>query len=173
MTFTTNFNSTATSKPYWAGIATADAVPATTALFQRLSTDDQLAVLWYIYLEVGRSITPAAPGAARLQLAEGLLNQIKQMTFDEQLQVMRDLANNVDTPISRSYGVLSVNTKLAFWYELAELMAQGIVVPMPPGYQLSLEGQQVLNAIAQLEMGQQITVLRNAVVNMGVDPLAA
>lgn len=171
MTFTTEFTPGVISNPYLSGNAT-DAVATTTALFKRLSVDDQLAVLWFAYTEIGRSITPAAPGAARLQLAEGLLQQIKQMSHDEQLQVMRDLAANIDTSISRSYGVLSVNTKLAFWYQLAEWMAQGFVVPMPPGYELAYEGQRVLDVIKALDMGQQITVLRNAVVSMGTDPLA-
>jgi len=172
MAFTTEFNPTVISNPYAANSRSVDAVPATTALFKRLTVDDQLAVLWFAYTEMGRSITPAAPGAARLQLAEGLLEQIKQMPHDDQLKVMRDLADNVNTPISRSYGVFSVNTKLAFWYQLAELMNQGFVVPMPAGYQLSGEGQEVLTAIKRLDIGQQITVLRNAVVGMGVDPLA-
>jgi len=65
--------------------------------------------------------SPAAVGAARLQFAEGLLNQIKQMPEADQMQVMRDLATRADTSISRSYGYFSVNTKLA-WYELAKLM---------------------------------------------------
>ncbi len=51
------------------------------------------------------------------------------MSTEDQMQVMRGLATNADTPISRSYGAFSVNTKLAFWYELAELMTQGFVAP--------------------------------------------
>ncbi len=71
-------------------------------------------MLWYVYTEMGRSITPAAPVAARLQLAEAILNQIKQMPHTQQLEVMRDLAANRNTQISRSYGIWSANTKLAF-----------------------------------------------------------
>lgn len=170
--FTTEFKPTVISNPYAFSGQLADAVPATTALFQRLSVDDQLAVLWYAYTELGRSITPAAPGAARLQLAEGLLEQIKSMSHADQLQVMRDLVNQVGTSITRSYGVFSPNTKLAFWYQLAEWMKAGFVVPMPPGHILSQDGEQVLEALKALEMGQQITVLRTIVVSMGVDPLA-
>lgn len=172
MTFTADFASTNFSNVFTSGNQLANAVPATTALFKRLNIDDQLAVLWYIYTECGRSITPAAPGAARLQLAEGLLNQIKQMSHAEQLQVMRDLAAQRDNQISRAYGILSPNTKLAFWYQLAEWMVQGFVVPMPPGYQLSRDCEKVLEAIKSLDFGQQITLLRNSVVDMGVDPLA-
>lgn len=171
MTYTTESASTISNR-FNANTQLADAVPATVALFQRLSIDDQLALLWYAYTEMGSSITPAAPGAARLQLAEGLLNQIKQMSHPEQLQVMRDLATKRNTAISRAYGVLSTNTKLAFWFQLSEYMVQGIVVPMPPGYTPSRDVVTVLNAIKQLDFGQQITVLRNTVVDMGVDPLA-
>ncbi|OUL31834.1 Red carotenoid-binding protein [Nostoc sp. RF31YmG] len=144
-------------------------IPATIALFDQLNVDDQLAYLWYAYTEMGRTITPAAPGAARLQLAESLLTQIKLMSPEEQTQVMRDLASRADTPISRSYGFFSVNTKLAFWYELGELMKQGIVAPIPTGYQMSPGVKVVLEATQKLDPGQQITVLRNTVVDMGFD----
>ena len=43
---------------------TADAVPAITARFKLLSAEDQLALIWFAYLEMGRTITVAAPGAA-------------------------------------------------------------------------------------------------------------
>lgn len=144
-------------------------IPATIALFDQLSVDDQLSYLWFAYTEMGRTITPAAPGSARLQLAESLLTQIKQMSPEEQTKVMRDLASRADTPISRSYGFYSVNTKLAFWYELGELMKQGVVAPIPSGYQMTPEVQSVLETTKKLDPGQQITVLRNTVVNMGFD----
>jgi len=69
----------------------ADVVPAITARFKLLNAEDQLALIWYAYLEMGRTITVAAPAAARMQFAEGVLNQIKAMSFDEQSQVMCDL----------------------------------------------------------------------------------
>ncbi len=144
-------------------------IPATIALFDQLGVDDQLAYLWYAYTEMGKTITPAAPGAARLQLAESLLTQIKQMSPEDQTKVMRDLASRADAPISRSYGFFSVNTKLAFWNELGELMKQGVVAPIPTGYQMTPGVRVVLEATQKLDPGQQITVLRNTVVNMGFD----
>ncbi|MGB5594103.1 MAG: orange carotenoid protein N-terminal domain-containing protein [Crocosphaera sp.] len=147
-------------------------VTSVTAQFQSLSTDDKLGLLWVAYTENGRSITPAAPGAARLQFAEGIINEIKNMSQDEQLQLMRDLTNKISTPITRAYGVLTNNTKLAFWYQLAELMEAGVVIPVPPYYQLSQEANATLVALQSLDFNQQITVLRNAVCDMGVDPLA-
>ncbi|MFH7024463.1 MAG: orange carotenoid protein N-terminal domain-containing protein [Heteroscytonema crispum UTEX LB 1556] len=172
MTFTTDSAQSRFSNAFNYTSQPGDAVTSTTAVFKALSVDDQLAVLWYAYTEMGRSITPAATGAARLQLAEGLLNQIKQMSDTEQLQVMRDLAAKRNTEVCRSYGILSANTKLAFWYELSELMVKGFVVPMPVGYELSRDGVQVLEALKQLDFGQQITVFRKIVVDMGIDPLA-
>ena len=75
----------------------ADVVPAITARFRLLSAEDQLALIWYAYLEMGSTITVAAPGAARMQFAEPVLNQIKALGFAEQSQVMCDLANRSDT----------------------------------------------------------------------------
>jgi hypothetical protein len=147
----------------------ADAVPATIARFTQLSAEDQLALIWFAYLEMGKTITIAAPGAANMQFAEGTLDQIRQMSFRDQSQVMCDLANRADTPISRTYATWSANIKLGFWYRLGQWMEQGFVAPIPDGYQLSANAAAVLQAIRSLDSGQQITVLRNAVVDMGFD----
>src|SRR5579883_1279842 len=148
----------------------ADAVPATIARFNQLSAEDQLALIWFAYLEMGKTITIAAPGAANMQFAEATLNQIKQLSFAEQAQVMCDLANRADTPIGRTYATWSANIKLGFWYQLGQWMDEGIVAPIPAGYQLSANAASVLQALRELDQGQQITVLRNAVVDMGFDP---
>jgi hypothetical protein len=148
----------------------ADAVPATIARFNLLSAEDQLAWTWFAYLEMGKTITVAAPGAASMQFAEATLNQIRQMSFPEQTQVMCDLANHADTPICRTYASWTPNIKLGFWYQLGQWMDQGIVAPIPAGYQLSANASAVLQAVRELDQGQQITVLRSAVVDMGFDP---
>ncbi len=152
------------------GTLSADVVPATIARFNQLSAEDQLAWIWFAYLEMGKTVTVAAPGAASMQLAEGTLEQMRQMSFQEQTQVMCDLANHADTPICRTYASWSPNIKLGFWYQLGQWMEQGIVAPIPQGYQLSANARAVLNTLKELDPGQQITVLRNAVVNMGYDP---
>ncbi|MBW4614897.1 MAG: orange carotenoid-binding protein [Desmonostoc vinosum HA7617-LM4] len=148
----------------------ADVVPATIARFNQLNAEDQLALIWFAYLEMGKQITVAAPGAASMQFAEGTLNQIRQMNFQEQSQVMCDLANRADTPICRTYATWSVNIKLGFWFQLGQWMEEGLVAPIPEGYQLSANASSVLQAIRNIDAGQQITVLRNAVVAMGYDP---
>ncbi len=147
----------------------ADAIPATTARFVQLSAEDQLALIWFAYLEMGQSITVAATGAANMQFAEITLDKIKKMTPLEQSQAMCDLANRADSEISRTYATWTPNIKLGFWYRLGEWMEQGFVAPIPEGYKLSANASAVLQAIRGLESGQQITVLRNAAVDMGFD----
>lgn len=148
----------------------ADVVPATIARFNQLNAEDQLAWIWFAYLEMGKTVTVAAPGAANMQFAESTLNQIRQMTFQEQSQAMCDLANRADTPICRTYSTWSPNIKLGFWFQLGQWMEQRIVAPIPEGYKLSANAASVLQALRELDAGQQITVLRNAVVDMGFDP---
>lgn len=147
----------------------ADAVPATIARFNQLSAEDQLALIWFAYLEMGSAITIAAPGAASMQFAEPTLEDIKKMPFQQQSQVMCDLANRADTPVCRTYASWSPNIKLGFWYRLGQWMEEGSVAPIPEGYKLSANAASVLQAIRNLDPGQQITVLRNSVVDMGFD----
>ncbi len=170
MSFTTESATSILSKVFVS--SDPNAVSRITADFKALSVDEQLGVLWFLYTEMGRSVTPAAPGAARLQFAEGLLNDIKQMSPQDQLKAMRDIVAGVGTPISRSYGVLGTNTKLAFWYQLAEWMKAGSVIAVPFTYKLSSRANQILVAIEQLDFSQQITLLRNTVADMGIDPLS-
>ncbi|MBE9039309.1 orange carotenoid-binding protein [Oscillatoriales cyanobacterium LEGE 11467] len=152
------------------GTLSADVVPATIARFNQLSAEDQLALIWFAYLEMGKTITIAAPGAASMVLAEGTLNDIRQMSALEQSQAMCDLTNRADTPLCRTYATWSPNIKLGFWYELGKWMDEGIVAPIPKGYKLSANASAVLQEIRNVDPGQQITILRNAVVGMGYDP---
>ncbi|HEY9298454.1 MAG TPA: orange carotenoid protein N-terminal domain-containing protein [Phormidium sp.] len=147
----------------------ATVVPKTIEKFNQLKAEDQLALIWFAFTEMGKTITIAAPGAANMIFAQGILNQIKQMSPPEQTQVMCDLANHADTPICRSYGSLTMNIKLGFWNQLGEWMDQGIVAPIPNGYQLSPNANAVLTSTKNADSGQQITILRNIVVNMGFD----
>lgn len=142
--------------------------------FQNLGTDEQLALFWFIYKEMGESITPAAPGASTVSpnIAEGLLNQVLEKSHEEQLQVQRDLIERKNTFIGREYGAMGDTTKLLFWYRLSQEMETGRVIPFPLNYELSKEAQNVFQQIKRLDFGQQITVFRDYVAPMGVDPNA-
>ena len=148
-----------------------DAVSSAQAGFTTLSTDEKLGLLWVIYENSGGVITPAATGAAREEFISGLLAEVSSLSHEQQLQFMRDLVNNTNTSLTRAYGAFSNNNKLAFWYRLAEGMTAGEIISIPSYYNLPSNTLEVFNKIAQLEFGQQITLLRKFVVEMGVDPL--
>ncbi|MDZ7955147.1 orange carotenoid protein N-terminal domain-containing protein [Nostoc sp. DedQUE09] len=139
--------------------------------WQQLNVDQQLALFWFIYKEMGGSITPAAPGASTVspEIAEGLFNQVKELSHEEQLQVQRDLINKVDTQISREYGSLGDTTKLLFWYRLSQGMDNGTIIPVPGDYQLPSEAKALFGKIQGLEFEQQITLFRDYVSPMGAE----
>ncbi|NJR62813.1 MAG: Orange carotenoid protein [Cyanobacteria bacterium CRU_2_1] len=142
--------------------------------FRKLDVDQQLALFWYIYTEMGESITPAAPGASTVssEIAQSLYEQVEKMSFEEQLQLQRDLITQKNTLVSREYGSLSDTTKLLFWYLLAQGMDQSKIIPVPPGYELVSEANDLFSQIKKLDFGQQITFFRDIVAPMGVDPNA-
>jgi hypothetical protein len=144
-----------------------DSVPKTVELFNQLSAEDQLALLWFAYTQMGVEITPAAMQVVNMAFAEKLLTDIKQMPPLDQTQIMCDLVNHTDTPLCRTYSSFGTNTKLGFWYQLSEWMVDRIVAPIPEGYELSPKAAELLKAIDQLEGGEQLTVLQDVVVNMG------
>ena len=138
--------------------------------YERLSTDGKLALLWYVYEKMGTSVTPAAPGSASDEIVEGLFNQVKELSFEEQLNVQRNIMEEKDNLISREYGSLGKNSKLYFWYRLAQGMEAGTIVPMPDNYEAPGGVNQLLSQIELMEFEQQITFLRKAVVNDGAEP---
>ncbi|MEB3280952.1 MAG: orange carotenoid protein N-terminal domain-containing protein [Lyngbya sp.] len=137
--------------------------------FNSFDTDTQLALLWFLYTKMGGSITPAAPGAASPPIAEGLYNQIKELSHEEQLQIQRDFLERTNNQIAREYGALSDNTKLLLWYRLAQGMETEEIVPMPEDYQLNEKADTLLAAIETLDFEQQITFLREVVSPTGSD----
>ncbi len=140
--------------------------------FQNLDVDDQLALFYFLYKEMGGSITPAAPGASTVstEVADGLFNQVKELSHEEQLQRQRDLINKADTQHSRMYGSMSDTTKLLFWYRLSQGMDDGTIIPMPAGYELSSQAQQLFDQIKGVDFEQQITLFRDYVAPMGAEP---
>lgn len=140
--------------------------------FQSLDVDEQLGLFYFIYKEMSGSITPAAPGASTVgtDIAEGLFNQVKDLSHEEQLQLQRDLINKADNQYSRMYGSMSDTTKLLFWYRLSQGMDSGTIIPMPSDYKLSSQSQDLLNQIKGLGYEQQITLFRDYVGPMGAEP---
>jgi len=71
---------------------------------QALDVDEQLGLFYFVYKEMGSSVTPAAPGASTVgtDIAEGLF--VKDMPHEQQLQLQRDLINKADSEYTRMYG---------------------------------------------------------------------
>ncbi len=147
-----------------------DKVNRVTESFSALAIDDQLALLWFIYREMGNSVTPAAPGAASPEIAAGLFEQVKEKPQQEQLSAMQEIASGANTQISREYGSLSANTKLAFWYFLAQGMDEKTIISMPEDYQFAEQGKQLLKTICEMDFEAQITFLRDSAMKMGAEP---
>ncbi|HEY9736558.1 MAG TPA: orange carotenoid protein N-terminal domain-containing protein [Trichocoleus sp.] len=140
-------------------------------MFRQLGTDDQLAWLWFVYEQMGESVTPAAPGSASSEIVSGLFEQVKQQPHEEQLNTMRAIANcDGGNLISREYGSLSANSKLAFWYLLSCGMDEGTIIPMPDEYEMADAGEDLLAALETMDFEQQIRILRDAVAAMGAEP---
>lgn len=137
------------------------------AEFKQLSTDEKLGLLWVIYKNMGGAITPAAPGAATPQFTKTLLDQIKQLEQKQQLEFMRDLVERNSTDYTQQYKGFTTDNKLVFWYQLAVLMTEGEVIPVPREYSLENKASQLFNTITTLDFNSQITVLRDAVIDMG------
>jgi hypothetical protein len=140
--------------------------------FEDLGTDQQLALLYYIYEKMGDSITPAAPGAANPELAPTLLGDYLNLGDDEQLQIMRDIVEGKDTEWSRLYGGLKPNNQLVVWYSWAVEMGKN-VVDIPANYEANEASQDILKQIQEFEFEQQITVLRQIVSDMGYSDVQA
>lgn len=151
-----------------------ETISQTVKSWRSLDVDEQLALFYFIYKEMGSSITPAAPGASTVStdIAEGLFNQVKDMSHEQQLKLQRDLINNVDTEYTRMYGSMSETTKLLFWYRLAQGMDSATIIPMPAGYEIPSQSQDILNQVKGIDFEQQITLFRDYVAPMGAEPKA-
>jgi hypothetical protein len=141
--------------------------------YSALGADEKLALLYYIYKEMGKAITPAAPAAADPELAPMLLGDFYQLSNDEQLAVMRQIANGEDSEYSHAYGALTADNQLLVWYAWAQGMGE-TVVDLPGGYQPAQAIADILSQVKQLEFQEQISVLRQIASKMGystVQPL--
>ena len=131
-----------------------------------LSTDEKLALLYYVYEKMGDSITPAALTAANPEMAPRLLGEFYNLSDDEQLAVMRAIVNREDTELSRAYGALTQNNQLVVWYAWARAMGD-TVVDIPNDYQATQAINDALSQIEGLDFEQQISTLREIASHMG------
>ena len=133
--------------------------------FHSLGMEEQLAVLWYVYRDfVKDNITPEAerPGE-NLSKSEELVEHLKQMSSEDQLELQRDLLIGKERAEFSSYKEYSSNQKLFFWYSIAAEMEQGNVVKVPDEYRLSPDAQQLLESVMELEFSEKLVFIKNVV----------
>ncbi len=140
--------------------------------YNKLGVDDKLAFLYFLYEAMGDEVTPAAPTAADPNLAPVLLGDFYDLSWEEQLAVMRQIANGDDTEYSRSYGGLTPNNQLVVWFAWAQDMGDA-VVDLPADYEATDSVNSLLDRVEQLEFQQQISVLREIASKMGYSNIQA
>ncbi|MGF1571213.1 MAG: orange carotenoid protein N-terminal domain-containing protein [Nodosilinea sp.] len=91
--------------------------------FKSADADCQLTILWETYNTLGQAFATIAPVALFSQAVQQLLNQLDQLSRDEQFDVLRDILSGANTRFAAAYGTLNVNMKLAFWHRLINRMA--------------------------------------------------
>lgn len=134
--------------------------------YNKLGTDDKLALLYYVYEKMGDSVTPAAPTATEPELAPILMSDFYNLSHNDQLQVMRDIVEGKESEYSHAYGAIKENNQLMVWYAWAQAMGE-TVVGMPADYNSPNSVNELLNQIEALDFEQQITLLREIASKMG------
>jgi hypothetical protein len=134
--------------------------------FRKFDVDTQLAILWFGYLDIKGSLTPANQTSAQ-ETAAATYDSIKAMSKEQQMQAQRDIVACADTDISRAYKALSSSGKLDLWLRLAQGMEEGTIIQVPSDYQLPSEAQDFGNQMKGLDLEQRIDFTRSAVFDMG------
>jgi hypothetical protein len=140
--------------------------------FRRYAIDTQLALLWYSYLDIKDELSPSAT-VVDAPLPRDVYDQIADLAPDAQLQAQRDLLNNVENSIGKSYTALSPNARIYIWVLLGQGMETGEIIPMPSDYQLPADTQEFTDQIAQLRFEQRLEFMRSAVLGMGAQSVKA
>lgn len=143
----------------------------TVETFKQFSADEQLALLWFIYDEIKGSINPNPnDNETGFAIAQASVNQLAQMSQEEQLQVQRDIINGSSNGIAKAYSDFNSSNRIAFWYLLAQEMEKGRVVNVPADYRLPSEAQRFMDSFKSYDFERQITAIRNVVATMGNAP---
>ncbi|MHC5936673.1 orange carotenoid protein N-terminal domain-containing protein [Nostoc sp.] len=118
--------------------------------FQNLDIDDRLTVLALLYTEIADAIPALCLNNVPNEKSANLVAQIQNLPQAEQLFALRQLLNQEEvgeTPIStQEYASISVEDKLAFWYQLAQNLGTTII-GVPNDYIPSEKATEVLDLL--------------------------
>lgn len=138
--------------------------------FKHLAVDDQLSVLWHVYGFICKESGMKEPDGTAPDTSDELFDKAKGLAQNEQLQLMRDLLKGADTDITREYNSLTNNTKLAFWYQLAQGMERSEIIQAPSDYQPSSDAQALVSALKPMGFEQQYVFMRDSLLSDGGKP---
>lgn len=146
--------------------ATDDTTKQALQEFQGFDADTKLGLLWFGYLDLKDKLNPADASSAE-DTSQAVVDQIKALPQEQQLQAQRDIVNGTGTDVTRGYSALSSSGKLAVWLKISQEMEQGTMIQVPSDYQPPSEADSFVNKIKQLDFEQRINFTRSAVIEMG------
>lgn len=159
--------------------------------FKSLDIDDQLGVLALIYQEISGSI-PAESLPKSSEISD-IVSRVEKMHSEEQVDALRDLlpANRTDqdevilnphpsqaltelvgggTKVpTGEYGAFSPETKLAFWYQVAQKLGSSLVA-IPADYSPSAEGMKFFNSLKEMGNEEKISFLTQVFTQKVTEP---
>lgn len=163
--------------------ANMDSINKPVAAFKQLDIDDRLAALALIYQEV----SSAVPANALKSSPEvtGLVAKIQELSQERQVDALRDLLpatrndqnettldpnpskalteliSGGNTVPTAEYGSMPTESKLAFWYQVAKKLGNG-VVGIPSDYSPSAKITELLSSLQSLDTEQKVNFLTQA-----------
>lgn len=163
--------------------ANMDSLNKSVAAFKQLDIDDRLAALALIYQNVAGSV----PANALTSSSEvtGLVGKIGELSQERQVDALRDLLpatkndqnettldpnpskalteliSGGNTIPTSEYGNMPTESKLAFWYQVAQKLGNG-VVGIPSDYSPSAKVTELLSSLQSLDTEQKVNFLTQA-----------
>ncbi|MEH2416277.1 orange carotenoid protein N-terminal domain-containing protein [Nostoc sp.] len=131
--------------------------------FQSLDIDDRLTVLALLYTEITDEIPALCLNNVPNENSANLVAQIQNLPQAEQLSALRQLLNpdevgETPTP-TQEYTSISVEDKLAFWYQLAQNLGTTII-GVPNDYIPSEKATEVLDLLHTPNIDDLVTFFK-------------
>jgi hypothetical protein len=128
-----------------------------------LDTDERLSVLALLYSEIADEVPALTLNETPNETSASLVAKIQKLSKTEQLPALRQLLGQnkgSETGIStEEYTSLSIDDKLAFWYQLAQNLGASII-DIPDDYLPSEEVTEVLDLLHTPNLEDLVTFLK-------------
>ncbi|MBW4562066.1 MAG: Orange carotenoid-binding protein [Mojavia pulchra JT2-VF2] len=118
--------------------------------FQNLNVDDRLTVLALLYTEVSDEVPAITLNDTPNEGNANLVGEIQKLPQAEQLLALRQLLSQDEvgekTISTQEYAAMDADSKLAFWYQLAQNLGTSII-GVPDDYIPSEQAAEVLDLL--------------------------